>query len=94
MNEYVRHNKYFATAKGFRDKIDKFFSQALAKIVNISANEINANFQVLNSASWSVAVHTYSIVQSKVIYIGMIYNNFAMELRLVNYFKCLTRQPH
>lgn len=40
MNEYVRHNKYFATAKGFRDKI-----------VNISANEINANFQVLNSAS-------------------------------------------
>jgi hypothetical protein len=51
MNEYVRHNKYFATAKGFRDKIDKFFSQALAKIVNISANEINANLQVLNSAS-------------------------------------------
>jgi len=51
MNEYVRNNKYFATAKEFRDKIDEFFSQTLPKIGGILASRINDNFQVLNSAS-------------------------------------------
>ena len=51
MNEHVRNNKYFATAKEFRDKIDEFFSQILPKIGDILASRINDNFQVLNSAS-------------------------------------------
>lgn len=51
MNEYVRNNKYFATAKEFRDKIDEFFSQTLPRIGGILASRINDNFQVLNSAS-------------------------------------------
>ena len=51
MNEHVRNNKYFATAKEFRNKIDEFFSQTLPKIGDILASRINDNFQVLNSAS-------------------------------------------
>jgi len=51
MNEYVRNNKYFATAKEFRNKIDEFFSQTLPRIGDILASRINDNFQVLNSAS-------------------------------------------
>jgi len=51
MNEHVRNNKYFATAKEFRNKIDAFFNQTLPKIGDILASRINDNFQVLNSAS-------------------------------------------
>ena len=51
MNEHVRNNKYFATAKEFKNKIDEFFSQTLPKIGDILASRINDNFQVLNSAS-------------------------------------------
>jgi len=51
MNEHVRNNKYFATAKEFRGKIDAFFSQTLPKIGDILRSRINDNFQVLNSAS-------------------------------------------
>jgi len=51
MNEHVRNNKYFATAKEFRDKIDEFFSQTLPKIGDILGSRINDNFQVLNSVS-------------------------------------------
>ncbi|MCJ8315417.1 MAG: IS630 family transposase [Saccharospirillaceae bacterium] len=51
MNEHVRNNKYFATAKEFRDRIDEFFSQTLPKIGDILGSRINDNFQVLNSAS-------------------------------------------
>jgi len=50
MNEHVRNNKYFATAKEFRNKIDEFFSQTLLKIGDILESRIN-NFQLLNSAS-------------------------------------------
>jgi len=51
MNEHVRNNKYFATAKEFRDKIDEFFSETLPTIGDILESRINDNFQVLNSAS-------------------------------------------
>lgn len=51
MNEHVRNNKYFATAKEFRNKIDEFFTQTLPRIGDILASRINDNFQVLNSAS-------------------------------------------
>lgn len=51
MNEYVRNNKYFATEKEFRDKVDEFLSQTLPKIGNILGSRINDNIQVPNSAS-------------------------------------------
>ena len=51
MNEHVRNNKYVATAKEFRDKIDELFRETLPTIGNILATRINDNFQVLKSAS-------------------------------------------
>lgn len=51
MNEHVRNNKYFATAKEFRDKIDEFFSETLPTIGDVLKTRINDNFQVLKSAS-------------------------------------------
>ena len=51
MNEHVRNNQYFATAKEFRDKIDEFFSQTLPKIGGVLESRINDNFQVLIPAS-------------------------------------------
>jgi len=51
MNEYVRNNKYFATAKEFRDKIDEFFIKTLPKIGDELKMRITDNFQVLTSAS-------------------------------------------
>jgi len=51
MNEHVRNNKYFATAKEFRDKIDAFFSETLPTIGDILKTRINDNFQVLKPAS-------------------------------------------
>jgi len=50
MNEHVRNNKYFATAKEFRDEIDEFFSQTLPKRCDILGSRIYDDFQVLNSA--------------------------------------------
>jgi len=50
MNEHVRNNKYFATAKEFRDKIDEFFTQTLPQIGDILGSRINDNFQVLKHA--------------------------------------------
>jgi len=44
MNEHVSNNKYFATAKEFRDKIDEFFIQTLPRIGDILASRINDNF--------------------------------------------------
>lgn len=52
VNEHVRNNKYFATAKKFRNKIDEFFSQTLPKIGDIFTSRINDNFQVVNSSSY------------------------------------------
>jgi transposase len=51
MNEHVRNNKYFSTAKKFRDKVDEFFSQTFPKIGDVLGNRINYDFQVLKSAS-------------------------------------------
>ena len=34
MNEHVRNNQYFSTAKEFRDKIDEFFQKTLPDIIN------------------------------------------------------------
>ncbi len=51
MNEHVRNNQYFSTAKEFRDKIDDFFHNTLPKIGDSLKSRINDNFQVLNPAS-------------------------------------------
>lgn len=41
MNEHVRNNKYFATAKEFRDKIDEFFSKTLPKVGDVLDSRLN-----------------------------------------------------
>ena len=51
MNDHARNNKYFATAKAFRDQINHFFEVTLADISGSLDGRINDNFQVLNSAS-------------------------------------------
>ena len=53
MNEHVRNNKYFATAKEFRCAIDNFFINILPSLGDTLGSRINDNFQVLKSASWS-----------------------------------------
>tara|TARA_R110000737_G_scaffold130554_2_gene162571 strand:+ start:2939 stop:3286 length:348 start_codon:yes stop_codon:yes gene_type:complete len=53
MNEKVRNNRYFATAKEFRRNIDNFFNVTLP---NIGANlngRINDNFQRFSQVSSS-----------------------------------------
>ncbi len=51
MNEHVRNNQYFATAKEFRQKIERFFSLTLPDIGDSLNSRINDNFQRLISAS-------------------------------------------
>lgn len=47
MNEHVRNNRYFSTAKAFREQIDHFFNDILPKIGDELKSRINDNFQVL-----------------------------------------------
>ena len=51
MNEHVSNNKYFASAKEFREKIDDFFKEKWPIVGDSFSNRINDNFQVLNQAS-------------------------------------------
>ena len=51
MNEHVRNNKYFSTAKEFREQIDDFFENKLPEIGGSLSSRINDNFQKLASAS-------------------------------------------
>ena len=51
MNEHVRNNQYFSSAKQFREKIDQFFDETLPQISATLSGRINDNFQVLNPAS-------------------------------------------
>ena len=51
MNEHVRNNQYFSTAKEFREQIDDFFQNTLPEIGDDLKSRINDNFQVLNPAS-------------------------------------------
>ena len=50
MNEQVRNNKFFSSAKEFRTKISKFFEETLPQIGNALNERINDNFQKLNPA--------------------------------------------
>ena len=50
LNEHVRNNQYFATAKEFRQQIDRFFEVTLPKIGDALNSRINDNFQTFNPA--------------------------------------------
>lgn len=50
MNEHVRNNRFFSSAKEFREKISGFFKKILPKIGNSLRERINDNFQKLNHA--------------------------------------------
>lgn len=53
LNEVVRNNRYFATAKDFREAIKGFFDQTLPEMAESLAGRINDNFQTLKNASSS-----------------------------------------
>jgi transposase len=53
MNEKVRNNQYYATAKAFRRNIDKFSDAILPKIGANSNGRINDNFQLFSQVSSS-----------------------------------------
>jgi len=45
MNEYVRNNRFFKSAKDFKDRIDGFFKKTLPKIGSTLSQRINDTFQ-------------------------------------------------
>lgn len=51
MNEYVRNNRVFASAKEFRHEIMRFFNTTWPQIANKMRGRINDNFQSLKSVS-------------------------------------------
>ncbi len=51
MNEYVRNNTYFSTAKEFREAIDNFFINTLPSLAKTLDDRINDNFQALIPAT-------------------------------------------
>jgi len=50
MNEEVRNNKFFKSAKDFKENINKFFDKILPDIGTSLDQRINDNFQTLNHA--------------------------------------------
>lgn len=50
MNEYVRNNRFFESAKEFRFEIMDFFAITWPKIAHSMVDRINDNFQILKSA--------------------------------------------
>lgn len=48
MNELVRNNKFFASAKEFRDAISEFFETTISKIAQSLKGRINDDFQTIN----------------------------------------------
>jgi transposase len=50
MNKHARNSQYFATAKKFREQIDRFFRITLPDIADSLNSTINDNFQKLESA--------------------------------------------
>ncbi len=51
MNEHVRNNEYFASAKEFRKRINHFFDVKLPEIADTLTSRITDNFQTLTSAT-------------------------------------------
>ena len=50
MNQHIRNNRYFATAKEFRKSIEQFFSKTWPDIDDDSEDTINDNFEKLKPA--------------------------------------------
>ena len=50
MNEQARNNKFFKSAKDFRQSIEHFFKKTLPDIADSLDGRINDNFQILNHA--------------------------------------------
>lgn len=50
MNEYVRNNTFFPSAKDFREAIMEFFNQTWDTIARKMTDRVNDNFQLLPSA--------------------------------------------
>jgi hypothetical protein len=48
MNENVRNNVFFTSAKHFQDSIADFFETTISKIALSLRGRINDNFQVIN----------------------------------------------
>ena len=48
MNEKVRNNKFFKSAKDFKDEINRFFNQVLPEIGESLTSRINDDFQKIN----------------------------------------------
>lgn len=53
MNEQVRNNRFFKSAKEFRESIARFFNETIPTISSSLRYRINDNFQLINSASSS-----------------------------------------
>ena len=53
MNEQVRNNVVFESAKAFREQLALFFSVTIPKIKRSLSTRINDNFQTLNTVSSS-----------------------------------------
>jgi len=51
MNEHVRNNVFFTSAKHFRDVISEFFETTISKIAQSLRGRINDNFQMINPVS-------------------------------------------
>lgn len=49
MNEYVRNNRFFSSAKEFREKITNFFNKTWPSIAMDLTSRVNDNFQRLKS---------------------------------------------
>ena len=47
MNEYVRNNRFFKSAKDFKHTIESFFKTTLPEIGSSLTTRINDNFQIL-----------------------------------------------
>ena len=47
MNEQVRNNRFFKSAKDFRSEINRFFEEILPGIGDSLSSRINDNFQLL-----------------------------------------------
>jgi transposase len=54
MNEYVRNNRFFQSAKEFRDSVTEFFEKTWTKISQYMHCRINDNFQIIKKSNISV----------------------------------------
>jgi hypothetical protein len=53
MNEHVRNNKFFASAKEFRENIANFFDITWPQISQSMVDRVNDSFQVIQKVSSS-----------------------------------------